>query len=148
VAITGGALLATFAVGFAGGYVAKLLHFPLPYMTGSLLITAALGLAGLPVRSLWQARAAGQFVTGSAIGTSFTPAVLVNVAMLLPVIVIGAAISLVIGGMGAWMLMRLANLDAKTAFLATIPGGVIEMATLPRASTPTLCRSWCCRPCG
>src|SRR3954468_3053988 len=38
---TGGALLATFAVGFAGGIVAKLLHFPLPYMTGSLLITAA-----------------------------------------------------------------------------------------------------------
>jgi membrane AbrB-like protein len=129
-AVTGGALLATFAVGIAGGYVAKLLHFPLPYMTGSLLITAALGLAGVPVRSLWQARAAGQFVTGSAIGTSFTPAVLVNVAMLLPVIIIGAAISLVIGGMGAWMLMRLANLDAKTAFLATIPGGVIEMANV------------------
>jgi uncharacterized protein len=129
-AVTGGALLVTFAVGIAGGYVAKLLHFPLPYMTGSLLITAALGLAGVPVRSLWQARAAGQFVTGSAIGTSFTPAVLVNVAMLLPVIIIGASISLVIGGIGAWMLMRLANLDAKTAFLATIPGGVIEMANV------------------
>src|SRR5215212_6821672 len=79
VAITGGALLATFAVGIAGGYVAKLLHFPLPYMTGSLLITAALGLAGVPVRSLWQARAAGQFVTGAAVGTTFTPAVLANV---------------------------------------------------------------------
>jgi membrane AbrB-like protein len=129
-AVTGGALLATFAVGIAGGYLAKLLHFPLPYMTGSLLITAALGLAGVPVRSLWQARAAGQFVTGSAIGTSFTPAVLANVAMLLPVIVIGSAISLVVGGIGAWLLMRLADLDAKTAFLATIPGGVIEMANV------------------
>ena len=129
-AMTGGALLATFAVGIGGGYLAKLLHFPLPYMTGSLLITAALGLAGVPVRSLWQARAAGQFVTGSAIGTSFTPAVLANVAMLLPVIVIGSMISLVIGGIGAWMLMRLADLDAKTAFLATIPGGVIEMANV------------------
>src|SRR5215217_7230545 len=61
--VTGGALLATFAVGIAGGYLAKLLHFPLPYMTGSLLITAALGLAGVPVRSLWQARAAGQFLS-------------------------------------------------------------------------------------
>ena len=129
-AVTGGALLATFAVGIAGGYLAKLLHFPLPYMTGSLLITAALGLAGVPVRSLWQARAAGQFVTGSAIGTSFTPAVLANVAMLLPVIIIGSAISLIIGGVGALLLMRLADLDAKTAFLATIPGGVIEMANV------------------
>jgi membrane AbrB-like protein len=128
--LTGGALLATFAVGILGGYVAKLLHFPLPYMTGSLLITAALGLAGVPVRSLWQARAAGQFVTGSAIGTSFTPAILAHVVMLLPVIVIGSAVSIVVGGIGAVMLMRLANLDAKTAFLATVPGGVIEMANV------------------
>jgi len=128
--VTGGAFLATFAVGIAGGYIAKLLHFPLPYMTGSLLITAAVGLAGVPVRSLWQARAAGQFVTGSAIGTSFTPAVLANVAMLLPVIAIGSAISILVGGVGALMLMRLAHLDAKTAFLATIPGGVIEMANV------------------
>src|SRR5215208_159875 len=128
--VTGGAFLATLTVGIAGGYLAKLLHFPLPYMTGSLLITAALGLAGVPVRSLWQARAAGQFVTGSAIGTSFTPAVLANVAMLLPVIAIGSAISILVGGVGALMLMRLAHLDAKTAFLATIPGGVIEMANV------------------
>jgi membrane AbrB-like protein len=129
-AVTGGALVTTFMVGFAGGYLAKLLHFPLPYMTGSLLVTAALGLAGVPVRSVWQARAAGQFVTGSAIGTSFTPAVLANVAMLLPVIVIGSAISIMVGGVGALMLMRLAHLDAKTTFLATIPGGVIEMANV------------------
>jgi membrane AbrB-like protein len=128
--VTGSTLLATFAVGFLGGYVANLLHFPLPYMTGSLLVTAALGLAGVPVRSLWQARAAGQFVTGSAIGTSFTPAILANVVMLLPVIVIGSAVSIVVGGIGALILMRLADLDPKTAFLATLPGGVIEMANV------------------
>ena len=64
---TGIALLATFAIGLAGGYAAKLLHFPLPYMTGALLTTAALGLAGAPVRSVWQARAAGQLVAGTAV---------------------------------------------------------------------------------
>src|SRR5687767_11892478 len=74
--VSAGALLATFAAGIAGGYAAALLHFPLPYMTGSLLVTAALGLAGVPVRSLWQARAAGQFVTGAAVGTTFTAAIL------------------------------------------------------------------------
>src|SRR3954467_9598625 len=113
-AVTGGALLATFAVGIAGGYLAKLLHFPLPYMTGSLLITAALGLAGVPVRSLWQARAAGQFVTGSAIGTSFTPAVVGHLLLLLPLIVVAAAISIVVAGFGALMLMRMTATDAKT----------------------------------
>jgi len=127
---TAAALLATFAVGLAGGFAAKWLHFPLPYMTGSLLTTAALGLAGVPVRSVWQARAAGQFVTGSAIGTSFTPALLLALIGLLPAIIVGAAVSVLIGCVGAVMLMRLGRVDPRTAFLATTPGGVIEMANV------------------
>jgi len=127
---TAAALLATFAVGLAGGFAAKWLHFPLPYMTGSLLTTAALGLAGVPVRSVWQARAAGQFVTGSAIGTSFTPALLLALIGLLPAIIVGAAVSVLIGCVGAVMLMRLGQVDPRTAFLATTPGGVIEMANV------------------
>ena len=125
--ITTGALLATFAVGIAGGYAAHLLRFPLPYMTGSLLITAALGLAGVPVRSLWQARAAGQFVTGAAVGTTFTAAILVTVLTILPLIMLAAVLSMVIGALGALILMRMVTLDPKTALLATMPGGVIEM---------------------
>jgi hypothetical protein len=124
------ALAATFAIGLLGGYAAKLLHFPLPYMTGALLTTAALGLAGAPVRSVWQARAAGQFVTGSAIGTSFTPALLLTILTLLPMLVLGAAISIAIGAVGALILRRLVQVDSRTAFLAAMPGGVIEMANV------------------
>src|SRR5262245_5836923 len=80
IAVTAAALLATFAVALLGGYIGKLLHFPLPWMTGALMITAALCLAGVPLRSLWQARAAGQFVTGAAVGTTFTPTILVTIA--------------------------------------------------------------------
>src|SRR5499426_504713 len=127
---TGAALIATFAVGLAGGYAANLLHFPLPFMTGALLTTATLGLAGVPVRSVWQARAAGQFVTGSAIGTSFTPAILLTLLALLPAIIVGAVISMLIGAAGALILMRLTQIDHKTAFLAAMPGGVIEMANV------------------
>jgi membrane AbrB-like protein len=125
--ITMGALLATFTVGIAGGYVAALLHFPLPYMTGSLLVTAALGLAGVPVRSQWQARAAGQFVTGAAVGTTFTAAILFTILTILPLIMLAAVLSMVIGAIGALILMRMVTLDPKTALLATMPGGVIEM---------------------
>jgi uncharacterized protein len=127
---TGMALLATFAIGLVGGYIAKLLHFPLPYMTGALLVTAALGLAGAPVRSVWQARAAGQFVTGTAIGTAFTPALLLSILTLLPMLMVGAAISVAIGTAGALILMRLVKVDGRTAFLAAMPGGVIEMANV------------------
>jgi membrane AbrB-like protein len=127
---TGAILIATFAVGLAGGHVAKLLNFPLPYMTGSLLVTAALGLSGVPVRSLWQVRAAGQFVTGAAVGTAFTPQILVTVVTLLPVMILGTAISVGIAAIGALMLLRIADLDPKTAMLAAMPGGVIEMANV------------------
>ena len=130
VARTGAALIVTFAIGLMGGYAAKLLHFPLPYMTGALLTTAALGLAGAPVRSVWQARAAGQFVTGTAIGTGFTPALLLTILTLLPMLVVGAAVSIAIGAAGALILMRLVKVDSRTAFLAAMPGGVIEMANV------------------
>src|SRR5262245_21733133 len=132
IALTIAILLATFAVAFAGGYIGKLLHFPLPWMTGALMITAALGLAGVPVRSLWQARAAGQFVTGAAVGTTFTSAILLTVLTLLPAIILGALASIAIAVVGALILMRLVAVDAKTAALATMPGGVIEMANVAK----------------
>lgn len=130
IAVTSAILLATFAAGLVGGYVGKLLNFPLPWMTGSLLFTAGLCLAGVPLRSLWQARAAGQFVTGAAVGTTFTPAILVTILTLLPMMMLGALISVAIGVMGALILLRLVPIDAKTAALATMPGGVIEMANI------------------
>ena len=116
-----------------GGFIGKLLHFPLPWMTGALMITAALCLAGVPVRSLWQARAAGQFVTGAAVGTTFTPAILVMILTLLPAIIVGAVASIAIAVVGALILMRIVpSIDAKTAALATMPGGVIEMANIAK----------------
>jgi membrane AbrB-like protein len=126
----GAMLAATLAVGFAGGTAAKWLHFPLPYMTGSLIVTAALGLAGVPVRALWQARAAGQFVTGSAIGTSFTPALVAALLPLLPMMLLAGLLSILVGVVGALILMRMAPVEAKSAYLAAMPAGVIEMANV------------------
>jgi membrane AbrB-like protein len=124
------ALIGTFAAGLAGGFLARALSLPLPFMTGALLITAALGLAGVPVRSLWPARAAGQFVTGSAIGTQFTLVVIMQLVTLLPVILLAGVASVVVGAVGALILIRLAGVERKSAFFATMPAGVIEMANI------------------
>ncbi|HZO44881.1 MAG TPA: AbrB family transcriptional regulator [Xanthobacteraceae bacterium] len=130
IATTTAILLVTFAIGLVGGYVGKLLNFPLPWMTGSLLLTAALCLAGVPLRSLWQVRAGGQFVTGAAVGTTFTPAILVTIVTLLPAMMLGALLSVGVAVIGSLILIRLAAVDAKTAALATMPGGVIEMGNV------------------
>jgi membrane AbrB-like protein len=49
---------------------------------------------------------------------------------MLPAIIAGSVISVLIGAVGALMLMRLGRVDPRTAFLATTPGGVIEMANV------------------
>jgi membrane AbrB-like protein len=127
---TGLAVLATFAVGLAGGVAAKFLNFPMPYMTGALLITAGLGLVGVPVRSLYPARTAGQFVTGAAVGTQFTYAIVLKLAALLPVMLAASVLSIVVAVVGSLILVGLTGLDRKTAFFATMPAGVIEMANI------------------
>ena len=44
------AMAGTLAAGVAGGFLARLLHLPLPWLLGSLATVMALSLAGAPVR--------------------------------------------------------------------------------------------------
>jgi membrane AbrB-like protein len=55
---------------------------------------------------------------------------LLAILALLPMLVVGAALSVAIGAAGALILMRLVKVDSRTAFLAAMPGGVIEMANV------------------
>jgi len=124
------AVIATFLAGLAGGVLARFIGMPLPYMLGSFFVTMALGLCGVPIRHIRQARAAGQFVVGSSIGAQFTPGIVFKLVFLLPVILGGAALSMAIGAVCGLMLLRLTSIDRKTAFFATMPAGVVEMANI------------------
>jgi membrane AbrB-like protein len=124
------AVIATFLAGLAGGLLARLVGMPLPYMLGSFFVTMALGLYGVPIRHIRQARTAGQFVVGSSIGAQFTPAIVLKLALLLPFILGGALLSMVVGAVCALMLLKLTDIDRKTAFFATMPAGVVEMANI------------------
>jgi len=56
-----------FGAGLAGGFAARYVGMPLPFILGPLSVVAAGGLAGLPVQAIRRARPVGQFVTGSAV---------------------------------------------------------------------------------
>jgi len=103
---------------------------PLPFMLGSFFVTMALGLYGVPIRHISQARTAGQFVVGSSIGAQFTPAIVLKLTLLIPFILGGALLSMVVGAICALMLLKLTDVDRKTAFFATMPAGVVEMANI------------------
>jgi len=120
----------TLAIGTAGGIAARLLHLPLPWLLGPLLTTAAVGLAGGPIHPVREARTFGQVIVGTSIGLQFTQALLVKLVFLMPLIFGVTLISIVIGALGAVILMRLSNLDRTTAFFATTPGGVVEMMNI------------------
>ena len=124
------AVIGTFLAALAGGLLARFIGMPLPFMLGAFFVTMGLGLYGVPIRHIRQARTLGQFVVGSSIGTQFTPGIVLKLVLLLPFIIGGALLSMVVGAVCALMLLWMTHIDRKTAFFATMPAGVVEMANI------------------
>jgi uncharacterized protein len=124
------AMAGTLAAGLAGGYAARSVNLPLPWLLGSLFTIMALALAGAPIRLIPWGRPAGMVVIGSATGLQFTATVLAKLVALLPLAIGGAFVSTLAGAIGGLLYMRLAHVDRTTAFFATVPGGVIETTNL------------------
>ncbi|WP_426179419.1 AbrB family transcriptional regulator [Pseudomonas sp. TWRC1-2] len=131
---------ATPLVGLAGGYLASLVGWPLPYMVGSLL-------AIILVRCLtpWQlaeipgGRKCGQWVVGIGIGLHFTPVVIEQVMSHFGLIFFGALITSLSSIVGVW-LMRRSGEDRATAFFSSMPGGSGEMVNLGARNGAVLSR--------
>lgn len=118
------------AVGAAGGAVAAALGTPLPWLLGALIATALVGLAGFPLAIPVRARQAGQVVVGCAVGLYFTAPVAAEVAAY-GLHMVGVGLVSILAGAGlALVLARVAGVDRKTAYFASLPGGVAEMAVL------------------
>lgn len=113
----------------AGAFCAWL-GTPLPWMIGPLLAMAVLRFAGLDLVAPPGARPVGQTVIASSLGLYFTPTVVHQVLSHWPLFVVSAMMGFVLAFMGAVLLVRLADTDPRTAFLASVPGGATEMANL------------------
>jgi uncharacterized protein len=124
------AMAGTLAAGVAGGFLARFVHLPLPWLLGPLVAIMALSLAGAPLRLLPWGRPAGTIVVGASIGLQFTTTVLLKLLTLLPLMIGAGFVSTLIGAVGGLIYMRLTGVDRCTAFFATVPGGVIETTTL------------------
>ena len=120
----------TLAAGVAGGFAARALHLPLPWLLGALAATMAMSLSGAPVRLIPWGRPAGTVVVGASTGLQFTATVVAKLVTLLPLIIASALVSTIIGAIGGLLYMRLTGIDRTTAFFATVPGGVVETMNL------------------
>lgn len=114
----------------AGSLLFVYLGTALPWMLGALAAMAIASTCQLPVMRPPGSQQAGQLIIGAALGLHFTPAVLKQVAHYAPFVLAAAAFALVLGVLCATVLARLSGSDFRTAFFASLPGGVVEMAVL------------------
>ena len=121
-------ILTTLLVGLVAGGLFTLLHSPLPWMLGPLLVTAALNVGfdrqlGLPM----PLRSAGQWAIGTAVGLYFSLDVLRQLLHLWPWLIAAVLFALAVSAAGGWMLSRLSGVDRATGFFSVAIGGAVEM---------------------
>ncbi len=121
--------LAALLLGSAAALLCTWLRTPLPWMIGPLLATAAARMSRHDLRCPVQAREAGQWVIGTALGLYFTPPVLETLASYVGYIALGVLFAILLGIACGWLLRRLTGIDRSTAFFAMAVGGASEMAT-------------------
>ncbi|MBW6398548.1 AbrB family transcriptional regulator [Roseomonas sp. HJA6] len=123
------ALLRTLLLSLIAGGTLAAIGLPLGWMIGAMIASGYLGLRGAAAVPR-QARPAALVVLGLALGQGFTEPVLKAVLAALPAMVVGGILAMGAGIAVAPLHRRIARADARTAFFAAIPGGVVTMAVL------------------
>lgn len=121
---------ATPLVGLAGGWLASLVGWPLPYMIGALLAVILVRcLTPWQLQEIPHGRKAGQWVVGIGIGLHFTSGLMEQVLAHWGPVLAGALITTASSVLGVWLMLRSGE-DRPTAFFASMPGGSGEMVNL------------------
>src|SRR5258708_1462782 len=118
------AMTGTLAAGVAGGFAARALHLPLPWLLGALAATMAMSLSGAPVRPIPWGRPARTVVVGASPGPQFTlnPVAAVPTAPWVPLLA-----ALAVSGLIATLLSRTRSPNAwlmAPLFIAALLGNL------------------------
>jgi uncharacterized protein len=131
-----GNLAAVLSLTALGQQAARLLRLPAWALLGPMLLLSALHAGGWVNIELPRWLLAGAYaLIGWHIGLGFTRDALRHAEQTLPMVAVAAICLMSFCGLLAWGLMRLAHVDALTAYLATSPGGLDSVAIIA-ASTP------------
>lgn len=127
-----GELFVCYAVAAGAGYLFSRLDLPLPWMIGPLIATALIGLLVRPIDIPTRTRPVGQVMVSAHVGLAFTAAALAAILDHGLVILAVAVATAFIGFAMSGVLRRMTGTDHVTAFLASMPGGPVEMANMAR----------------
>ena len=131
--------VATVAIAGLGGALGHALRIPAGALLVPMLVGAVLEATGV-VRIVlpdWLLAISYAFL-GWSIGLGFTREILRHAARALPAVLLAILVMMGVSGALAWLLVRVAGVDAMTAYLATSPGGVDSVAIIGAASNVDL----------
>ena len=120
--------LPAVALALAAALLCIWLDTPLPWMIGPLFSTAIACMLGARLAAPVQAREAGQWAIGTALGLYFSAPVLAALARNAPWIALAVGMAICLGAAAGTLLQRLSGCDDATAFFAMAVGGASEMA--------------------
>lgn len=121
-----------YLVAFLAGWLFAALNLPLPWMIGPLIATAVVGMTVRPVDIPVSTRPVGQTLVSASVGLYFTAAALTAI-LNHGIVILGVALATAFFGfLMAGVLRRMTGTDHVTAFLASMPGGPVEMGNLAR----------------
>ena len=124
-------MLFALAIGIVGAILFIFLNLPLPWLLGAIFASSiAMRFENLPIKSPKPFSTPARVLIGLTIGSAFTPEILqyIDVYFYSLLLVIPYTIITIIAGM--YYFYRFQGFDKKTAYLSSMPGGVIEMVII------------------
>jgi membrane AbrB-like protein len=121
-------MILALGIGVIGSIVFIYLNLPLPWLLGAIFASSiAMRFEKLPIKSPKPFSTPARILIGLTIGSAFTPEILqyIDVYLYSLLLVIPYTIITIIAGM--YYFYRFQGFDKKTAYLSSMPGGVIEM---------------------
>ena len=123
-------VLGTLAIAAGGGLLAQAIGAPLPWLSGALVVVAAMAMSGLtigdrgpqfpiPLRMFFVP------IIGVAIGGAFTPDLLHQALRWWPTL-LALLLYIPLAHFVAYRIYRLGGVDTVTAYFGAMPGGLIE----------------------
>lgn len=120
----------SFLLALCGAILAQKLNLPIPWLLGSLFVTALLKINNVPIDCPHLARHIGLSVIGVSLGLYFTPEMIQLILESWAVLLLGLIFSLILGTTSALILYKWGQVDFKTAWFASAIGGANEMSNL------------------
>lgn len=123
-------ILFCYLLASIAGYCAHRFNLPLPWMLGPLIVTALFNLFIHPIDIPVRTRPLGQMIIAAQVGLYFT-ADAASAIYSHGLAIIGIAlITILLSILFSCLLRKITGTDSVSAFLASIPGGPVEMGNL------------------